>query len=112
MRRLTHPLRWTLLTIVVGAVLTVCSLVSLLGHTSSSLTAKQDCTVSCNTHAQAGTSIQSNYNEENDDEPVPPALSWSNDVVSLLLLYSIPTTGLWLVFGKSKKYHLSTQLRY
>jgi hypothetical protein len=112
MRRLTHPLRWLLLTTIVGVVLTVCSLVSLSGHTSSSLTTKQDCTVSCNTHAQAGTSVQSNYSEEDDDEPVPPALSGLTDAASLLLLYSVPTTVLWLVFGKSKKHHLSTQLRY
>lgn len=102
----------TLAVLLIGALLTVCSLGVLSAHTSDT-SQKASCNASCHSHGQS-TAIngQENKDEEDDKEPIPPPFGWLQTPINLELFYIMPVFGvLWFVSNK-QKILLTTQLRF
>lgn len=113
MRRLVKCTSRTIATLLVGALLTICSLGVLSAHASNTSQQKASCNSSCHSHGQStAINSQENKDEEDDKEPAPPLLYWQQIPVNLLLLYVLPVFGvLWFVSNK-QKILLTTQLRF
>ena len=113
MRRLIKSSSRTLATLLIGALLTICSLGVLSAHTSNPNQQKASCNSSCHSHGQANAiNNQENKDEEDDKEPIPPLFGWLQIPIDLALLYVMPVFGvLWFVSNK-QKILLTTQLRF
>lgn len=114
MRRLITSTSRAVAALLVGVLLTICSLGVLSAHSSSNPTQqKASCSSSCHSHGQTtGINNQENKDEEEDKEPIPPLFGWLQIPVDLALLYVMPVFGvLWFVSSK-QKILLTTQLRF
>ena len=112
MRRLITSTSRTVATLLIGALLTVCSLGVFSAHASNSSQQKASCSSSCHSHGQATAINGQENNDEDDKEPIPPVFGWLQIPVNLALLYIMPVFGvLWFVSNK-QKILLTTQLRF
>lgn len=98
--------------LLIGVVLTLCSMATFATHARNATEVKANCAASCDSHGQQVTATNQATKEDEDDlEPTPPAISWPQLPVSLLLLYVMPIFAvLWFISNK-RKLLLSTQLR-
>lgn len=113
MRRIILLTSRTLTTLLIGALLTVCSLGAWsVSHSSSPNQQEASCSSSCHSHGQANAINKQANKEEDDKEPIPPTFAWFQAPIKLLLLYVMPIFGvLWFVSNK-QKILLTTQLRF
>lgn len=113
MRRLIASTSRTVATLLIGALLTICSLGVLSVHTSSSSQPKASCSSSCHSHGQ-NLAINNLVNEEDEDdnEPAPPLAYWLQTPIYLLSLYVMPVIGVLWFISKQRKIPLTSQLRF
>ncbi len=102
-----------LLTLLVGSLLTLCSLATFAEHTAEAKGQVQSCSTACSSHGQpAVASSQKENKDEDDKEPSPPTIAWQQAPVDLRLLYITPIfVVLWFVSSK-QKILLTIQLRF
>lgn len=100
-------------TLLVGALLIVCSLGVLSAHTSSPSQQEVSCSSSCHSHGQ-NQAINNLVNEEDEDdkEPAPPLAYWLQTPINLLSLYIMPAIGVLWFISKQRKIPLTSQLRF
>ena len=114
MRRLGKHLITFTLALVVGAILTVCSLAT-LSHSSevtAGSSAQKGCNTSCTSHGQpVAISSLRDEKDEDDKEPTPPLLYWQQIPVSLTALYIAPISY-FIFVNKRKIILLTAQLRF
>ena len=113
MRRLIIINKRILATLLIGALLLVCSLGLLSAYKSNISQQKVSCSSTCHSHGQVtAINSQENKDEEDDKEPTPPILAWLRVPFDLYLLYILPIFGvLWFISNKHKLF-LTTQLRF
>lgn len=113
MRWLITSTSKTLATILVGVLLTVCSLGVLSAHSSDLGQQKASCSASCHSHGHASETVSQDIKDEEDDkDPVPLAATYLQLPVNLSLLYVLPAFGVvWLISNKQRLL-LTTQLRF
>lgn len=112
MRRVKRYLSAISLTLVVSAVLSLCSLATFASHTAAAESGKS-CNSSCNPHSQHDGINSAQQNEEEDKkEPTPPGFILFTPTVKLSSLYLVPVLALVIFSLLMRKQLLSTQLRY
>jgi hypothetical protein len=75
--------------------------------------AMANCQSSCTSHAQLlATNSQTKHDENDEKEPSPPLFSWIKQATDLSLLYGTFVFTAYWIFSKSRKVHLTTQLRF
>lgn len=113
MKRLLKHLPLFAPILLVGSILTICSLAT-FNHTSEAITGsstQKGCNTSCTSHGQAP-AINSLKDEKEDElEPTPPADAWWVRMQQLSLLYSLPVALGFLLIHSKRHQYLSAQLR-
>jgi hypothetical protein len=115
MRRLINFISTLTATLLVGVILTLCSLAAFAVHAgdakgSSVLTT---CNAACHSHGQhMAVNSQISEEDEEDEEPTPPAAGWLHAPVNLSLLYIMPIFALLWFVHNQKRILLTTQLRF
>jgi len=113
MRRLSKHLGSLTLTLIVGAILTIFSFVT-LAHSNEinvSSSTQKGCNSSCASHGQpVAISSLKDEQDKDDKEPVPPVPYWQQLPISLLSLYLVPFAYIFVI-RKDLKILLTTQMR-
>ncbi len=114
MRRLGKQLILFSLALLVGVILTACSL-AMLAHnseSSSGTSSIKDCSSSCSSHTQPSAIVGLKDDKNNDDkEPTPPLLTWPQGPFSLAALY-IPFVAYFFFVNKRKIPLLTGSMRF
>lgn len=114
MRRIATLAFQSLGILIITGVILLCSITTFLYHTNNaeSTTLTTNCSAACNSHEQPLVSNNRLQKEDEDkDEPNPPAFSWPQPVVSLTVFYSVTfILALW-ISGKQRNILLTTHLR-
>jgi len=99
--------------LLIGALLTVCTLSVLSGHSNNPSEQKASCSSSCNSHGENLTiNNLANEEDEDDKEPAPPLAYWMQTPVNLLSLYIMPVIAVLWFISKQRKIPLTSQLRF
>lgn len=113
MRRLTSLVPAFLLALIVGGLLTFCSLATVARHTAEAKAQGQNCSTACGSHGQpAAISSQKENKDDDDKEPTPPQHYWQLQPINLSLLYTAPILAFVPLGALFRKHLLSTQLRF
>lgn len=115
MRRLNLGFTNLVAIILIGLLLTICSLAGMLPHDNSTSTNSptKGCATSCHTHGQASVLTELGNKElEDDKEPKPPFGVFSKTSPVLIIFYILPVSLLAVLTKQRKKFLLSTQLLF
>lgn len=112
MRRLIRSAKAVGAALLVGAVLTVCSIAVVAAHSNDGKAVSASCSLSCHPHGQhiAINGLASEQDEDNK-EPAPPSATWLKTPLNLALLYIAPLAASLRLVHKQHKLLLTTQLR-
>ncbi len=114
MRRLSKQLAIFTLALLVGVILTVCSLATLIHNSemNTNVSSVKDCSSSCSSHTQSATIGGLKDEKSTDDkEPAPPFSYWLRTPVLLTTLY-MSLIAYVMYVNKRKILLLIGQLRF